>query len=1131
MNAPLQVSPNQRLASDPGQSVWVSANAGSGKTHVLVDRVVRLLLSGAEPSRILCLTFTKAAAAEMANRLFGKLAEWTMLPDDQLQAHVSAIGHTDEGQVDLGRARRLFTLALESPGGLRIQTIHAFCERLLQGFPVEAGVIPGFTVMDDVLTNATLAEARQNVLSRPGDGGPAAGALHRIVARVDAAQFDELVGTLLNKRLEIADVLSGQDRVEAAVAALTAAAGLPAGTSAQAEENALYDIDAELYGELAGALRQGTQKIDAGNANIIEKVLASSDREVRRESLRKLFTTKEGQPRAESGLMTKSLGSRFPDLRDRFLAEQRRVLSHLDNLAFLDMLAATQDLLTLTCGIMQEFERLKRQRGYLDFTDLIERTRRLLTTAGASAWVLYKLDGGIDHILVDEAQDTSGAQWDIIKALTLEIFSGQGARADVTRTLFVVGDRKQSIFSFQGADPAAFDVSREHFEVEITESRQRFASVGLVQSFRSGPAVLSAVDSIFRDAAARQGLESSLDLAICHQAHRKTAAGLVELWPLPESDSGDEPPPLEPVDAMPADHPRRKLAQTIAEKISGWIGKRPLEAHGRTVEPGDILILVQRRNLLFEALIAALNKHAIPVAGADRLKLGEHIAVRDLLSLARFVILPEDDLSLAEVLKSPLNPESFDDDHLFAVAHGRDGCSLWHSLKASSHGATIAFLDRTIALSQQLTPFEFFNRILLDGDPSGRKRIYARLGPEAADAVDAFLDRVLDDELNYPPSLRGFICRFEAETIEIKRDMQNQGGEVRIMTVHGAKGLEANIVILADAADIPNSNADTALLMVKSGSAAAPLPFWSCKSDIRPAVVEQWKGETVARRMDEYRRLFYVALTRACDELYICGVPARGRAKDESWYRMVERAMTVELGLVPDSEGVLRYRGGIPAPLEEAQPKTGRAPGPLPVSLRQPLAVPYRARPWLRPSDPESGPELGPGRSPRDANDLRRFRRGILIHKLLQLLPGIDPDRRAAAAGNFMRRHAIADDDAEAIAAEVLGLLAHPDYAPFFATESLAEVPIITHFGGTPQSHRIDRLVVTPRSIHILDFKTDRSPPRGIDDTPQSYITQLGHYARAMAEIYPDRTITAALLWTVVPRFVIIPAEVLQATA
>jgi ATP-dependent helicase/nuclease subunit A len=1130
MNEPFLASPNQCKASNPAQSVWVSANAGSGKTHVLVDRVIRLMLKGCDPSRVLCLTFTKAAAAEMANRLFEKLSVWTTLPDGKLLAHMEAIGHEHVSTADLERARKLFTVALESPGGLKIQTIHAFCELLLQRFPVEAGVVPGFTVMDDVLAAATLAEARQNVLSAADDGSLAS-ALERIVARVQADAFDKLVSTILNMRLEIAGVLSSPQAVEAAVEELRVLGGLLPADSPERVMERLVACDEVSYKSAIAILMSGTPKTDRKNAQALQSALDEKNPEKRLDGLRKVFFTKELELCKPTKLITRKLATAHPDVHDFLCTEQQRVFEGLGLLSLFSMLDANRDLLTLASGIVAEFGRLKRERGLYDFTDLIEHTCKLLTRSSSAAWVLYKLDGGFDHILVDEAQDTSRAQWEIARALAEEPFSGTGARSEIDRTLFVVGDRKQSIFSFQGADPASFDESRRHFERLITGAEKRFEPVELFDSYRSVSAVLKAVDCTFESPLARQGLEASLDIAIKHYATRKDKPGIVEVWPLIEVDDLEKPGPLDPVDILPRNHPRRKLAAMVADKIASWIGKRRIPALGRTVEPGDILILVRSRNPFFDAMIAELNARRIPVAGADRLKLGEHIAVKDLLSLARFVILPDDDLSLAEVLKSPLMPKSFNDEDLYGIAHGRGGISLWDSLHASRHREAVTFLDGLIACAATATPFEFFNRVLLSGEPSGRKRIYARLGPEAADAIDAFLALVLDDELSRTPSLQGFVSRFEAESIEIKRDMQNGGGEVRIMTVHGAKGLEASIVIIPDCAELPSGNSDMTLLKVDCGDGRLPLPFWRCKCEVEPAAVTRWKEQTRERLMNEYRRSLYVALTRARDELYVGGVVTRGQLKDESWYALVRDGLRSGLNIVADSEGTYRYIDGeVRVTAEEKTPPPPVLTGDLEDWARRPPRHAINLRPWIRPTDPVNRKDSESGRSPLDPNEIRRFRRGTLIHKLLQILPDLPAERRASVAENFLRRHDTEIDQIPLIRHEVLNLLTAEEFAPFFGEGSLAEVSFASLIGDLHRhvSGRIDRLAIAPDAIHVVDFKTDRFPPLEVSDVDPVYIGQLAVYARALRAIYPGRKVNAALLWTADPRLMVVPEALLE---
>lgn len=1128
MKKPQQASASQRRASNPVESVWVSANAGSGKTHVLVDRVIRLMLDGTEPSRILCLTFTKAAASEMINRIFGKLAAWATFSDQDLQEHLAAIGHHIKGHKDLDRARCLFTLALESPGGLKIQTIHAFCERLLQLFPVEGGVVPGFKVMDDVLTSEILEEARQELLVEATERGPYREALMGITSRLQADSFDLFIKALLAKRLEIGTVISSRGAIANAIAELRQLAGIHPEESSETAKLELTNIDEAAYRETIAVLSTSTKRTDEVSAGKLGALLSEQQPELRADLLKSFFLTKDHKPKSSSSLITKALGDADFDTMEFIAQEQQRVLNKLELLSLFQMLSATSDLMNLTFGVMEKFVSLKRKRGLYDFTDLIDHTRDLLVRSSSAAWILYKLDGGIDHILVDEAQDTSPAQWEIIQALANEFFSGEGARFDAKRTVFVVGDRKQSIFSFQGSDPAAFDDSRQYFRKKIEASDRKFNMIDLFESYRSVPTVLKAVDEVFVSEIARAGLEETSEISIRHYASRRDEPGVVEVWPLLQHERIEENAPLDPVDSIPRNHPRRQLAARVADRIKEWVGRRTIRASNRTVRPDDILILVRTRNAFFDAMIAELNERGIPVAGADRLKLGEHIAVKDLLSLAKFALLPDDDLSLAEVLKSPLAPESFDEERLAAIAVNRGNQSLWQCLKASGDSLNVTFLEQVTQYAIQSLPFEFFSSVLLKGDPSGRKRIYRRLGPASADAIDAFLDRCLAAELDETPSLQGFVSRFESEEIEIKRDMQHNEGEVRIMTVHGAKGLEANIVIVPDAADLPNINRDMSLLMVDRGREEPPIPFWRLTSHVEPVIVREWKNQTRRRLLEEYRRNLYVALTRACDELYIGGVVTKGELKDESWYALAHAALS-RIGETLE-DGTLVYRSGNESFLDSKQENIKpRERSILPEWARQKPEKGLGERPYVRPSDP-AFVDSKTGLSPLDHKEVRRFQRGTLIHKLVQILPDIDEGDRARAAEAFLRRHGLAEPDQYLIRDEVLKLFQAMELQPYFAPGSLAEVPIASLLGDaeTHVSGRIDRLAVTETDVHLVDFKTDRHPPAKVENVSADYINQLSLYVRSLQLIYPNHKVNAALLWTVEPRLMLIPAHMLH---
>lgn len=1105
MNLPL-ASYDQRRASDPHQSVWVAANAGSGKTHVLVDRVIRLMLSGTPPDKVLCITFTKAAAAEMASRLHDRLGKWVVLEDQDLVQHIRSMGHAEVTAETLERARGLFTLALETPGGLKIQTIHAFCERLLQLFPVEAGVVPGFEVMDERSSAELLDLARRGVIVAAETGGDPA--LRRIVARAQAEAFDELLRTILVKRSDLSVDLDYLRRQ----------LGLRKADTAASIESNLIGIDAVFYDRMIASLEQSVGAVDRKSARALRSIKAGEA-----DAFKELFLTKGLKPKAFKSIVSKRLQAAEPWIAQALEHEMARALDLLGKHATLEMMDATEALVAIAARIIAEYERLKRLYGRYDFEDLILRTRRLLVEQVSSAWVLFKLDGGIDHILVDEAQDTSPAQWQIVKALAEEFFAGAGARFDLARTLFVVGDRKQSIFSFQGADPAAFEGARLYFETRISESESRFDNVALSISYRSTQTVLDAVDRVFANAAARRGLNAGTDEDIVHEAVRKGHAGLIELWPVTIKDEKPGYDPwLVPVDRIDRNHPARKLARRIAETIASWLKeKRLIESLGRPVAPGDILILVRSRNDFFSSMLRELNRYGVPVAGADRVTLNDHIAIQDLLALGQFMVLPEDDHSLACLLKSPLisYPEkrAFSDEDLFDLAYGRGRQSLWQRLEASDVLRPMAEkLRKWMVVASKETPFGFYSRVLGEDMPSVRQNILARLGPEAVDLIDAFLNLALDYEERETPSLQGFLHWFTSADTEIRRDMDQNSDVVRIMTVHGAKGLEASIVFLPDTCTPPDDRNEVQPLMLPAPEGKL-IPFWRFGGGVEAPEVTAMRNLLRDQRGEEYRRQLYVALTRARDELHICGYTSDDAPKPGSWYGLIEASLEGER----DAEGLLRIKGVQTAPLAASAEAVGEpeAVGRVPAWIAMKPTRESAGQDWINPSRLVRKVTAAPAAV---------MEQGRALHRLFQLLPDMPADRRAEAARRLLERRGIVGDKARRLAERVIAIIAHPDYAVWFEGSGLAEIPLMAELGEAGLlAGQVDRLVLTDEEVLILDYKSDRSPPRDLAGVPPAYIAQLAAYRAALARMFPHKSVTAALLWTETPHLMIIPPETL----
>jgi len=1048
----------QAAAADPRSSAWVSANAGAGKTHVLTMRVLRLLLAGVPPERILCLTYTKAAAAEMSKRIFDVLADWVVAPDASLARIVaSLLGRTPEPE-DLRHARRLFTLAIETPGGFKVQTIHAFCERLLQRFPLEAGIPPQFAILDDETRRKLLAEATGAVFSDASSANGLRDALVAVAAYAHEGTFETLVLDIAGKR----DWIAAAGALDGWGLRTLYANGMGVDPSRTCES---VDIDCcEVLGvsdlaRAAAALARGTpndQKLGRNLGDAAQTIGAARIR-----ALRGAFLTADGAPRAE-GFITKGTRQKEPAVAGLVTEAKERFCALVQERAALTLLDATVALVRLGAAVLARYEAAKAARAALDFDDLIAATARLLSDRGAAEWVLYKLDGGLDHILVDEAQDTSPVQWRVVEALAAEFFAGSGAREEV-RTVFAVGDEKQSIYSFQGAAPKMCAGMGEAFAERAEHAGMPWQRVPLTLSFRTIAPLLEAVDHVFADRSRTPGLTAA-DVTIQHIANRAGHGGFIEVWAPEQAVDRAQSSAWRPLDDAGIASPVRRLAERIAGTIRKWLDTgEMLVSEGRAIRAGDIIVLVRRRNPLAAPIVAALKNAGVPVAGADRMVLTDQIAVMDLVVLCKFLLLPEDDLALATVLKSPLF--DLDDDDLMTLGAARTG-TLWSSLLAHAernvrYRFAADMLKRWRGRADFVPPYEFLSG-LLDRDGM-RSRLLDRLGSEAADPLDELLEAAVTFDESEPPSLQAFISRLAESGREIKRDMEHGRDEVRVMTVHGAKGLEAPVVFLPDACWSVAGGGNRRLLdyadMARSKGLPAPF-LWRVKGTSgTPAARKAAAGIETAER-EERNRLLYVALTRARDRLYVTGVDGKRKRDSACWYDLVVHALDGVLS--PAVDGVRRY-GSEQAVPPVQKPATGESrdpPVPLPSWATRPAPrvpqtvvplVPSRLAPLETdasgdPVDAEPGRQRDPpSLPPGQLAGATRFLRGTLTHALLQHLPDVASDRRHAAAEAFAasRGAGLSLATRASIVRETLAVLDHPDFAPLFGPESRAEVPIV----------------------------------------------------------------------------------------
>lgn len=1143
----------QAAASDPAASAWVAANAGSGKTHVLAQRAIRLLLAGVPPARILCLTFTKAAAAHMANQVLNTLREWVRLDDGALDERLAALEVLPKSDARRAAARRLFATAIETPGGLKVQTIHAFCDRVLHQFPFEAHVPAGFEVLEEAGGNELLNRVRGSVLLDAAN--EPASELGRAFATAVAAASDKSLSEVFDEAVRVRRSLRGllePGGLDRAKGEIVSALGLEARDTLGGIEKEIASGKYLPRGEWAGvaaALQAMNGNARARGESLVEA--AAADRETAIDLYLSVFFTGESKLRAESQFGSAALRAEHPALFQRLFGERERLPQLLEKRRAAIALERTHALNVIARAMIERYEDMKRARGVLDYDDLIGKTVDLLTNQ-AAAWVHYKLDGGIDHILIDEAQDTSPEQWKIVDKLAEEFFVGHGARPDRARTIFAVGDEKQSIFAFQGADAAGFHRMRLQFKKRLSDVGQAFHDGRLDLSFRSAPGIVQAVDAIFAQPNAFRGLSKDPnEKNTVHQAIRGDVPALVEIWDTvaPPSDAEDELAWDAPLNALSETSAPALLAQRIARSVKCWlaggisINDSQWET-SRVPDAGDVIVLVRQRGPLFEAILRALKNEGVAVAGADRLKLAEHLAVMDIASLGDALLLESDDLALACALKSPLL--GFDEDDLFRLAHGRAG-TLSEALKqAASSDARMARAQQMILRwreeARTLRPFDFLSRLL--GRDKGREQILERLGAEAADALDELLAHALAYESIETPSLQGFLAFLRRSGSQVKRDLEVKSAAVRVMTVHGAKGLEAPIVVLADTTFVPEGRNDPWLMPMAKETDTLPRGFvWALagKDDSRALALARQAVRDAEE--EEHRRLLYVALTRARDALIVCGCETRRHEKsglpENCWYRLVRDALAPALEQAEDAgygfDGVWRWRPEGKRPLEmriaEVSPEIV-----LPTWLWKPVTLSSGIAPRrLVPSAILPGERSGDG--VRTESGLDAKRRGTIIHRLLQELAKFPAESRNGEAARFLARAAgdLPEEIRAKLIAESLAVFDHPDFAILFGPQSRGEVDLLGRLHGASGGKndfevagRIDRLVVMANSILIADYKTDVRPPARPEDAPETYLAQLALYRALLGEWLPNHVMRSYLVWTAGPAIQEVPESLLD---
>ena len=1279
-------SDTQNLASNPHHSVWVGASAGSGKTRVLTDRVLRLLLLGVKPERILCLTFTKAAAAEMSARLVKQLSAWSQTNDRALQPIITALMGDEFTENDaqmpslLIKARQIFGQVLDTPGGFKIQTIHSFCQSVLQRFPLEAGISPQFTVLSETEQNALIALSRDAVIAhiRQNDAHNLFIALNLLIERLELPRFQAMMEAFNQKSQKLREVLLDEAALYQKIYDLaehmrvTLAENSPNDAPleldnqaflqqqqtkfrrylrhhqeydqeffAQCRQRKVFDEFAQNLPHLQNSSKTSDQKLAERIAEFLNTSIegvrhsaSPSDSVLNFDLYAAIFLTQKHEMR--KNLLTKDIAVKYPEFAQFLQIEQEYVAMARRRRLALQNFVLSASLLQVGAAIFSHYSHKKQLLNGLDYDDLILLTGKILAADQGANWVHFKLDEGIDHVLVDEAQDTNPAQWQVIRELVDEFFAGIGAGIP-DRSLFVVGDVKQSIYSFQGADARNFATMRHFFWQRAKDGQKPWQDVPFEFNFRSLPVILALVDAVFRNEAALASLSPppqgsgtpafapqslSRSEKLRHFPQRIKSPGMVELWPLARpvqttnlsNDADDSEkiltppddentPEFQPINFWPQpDHipgivPRKALAAAIADRIATWLRDGTmLPAHHRKIRASDILVLLRRRTTNFSAeLIAELKKRNVPVAGQDRFYLHDILAIQDILSVARFALLPDDDFNLACLLKSPLI--GLDEQELQELALGRQKLSLWQYLRQMSEQehANFRLVYATSLLTHWLeradftTPYEFFAEILsrppnwhktkIGGNEAaaagrreyftwtGRQKILAALGEEARDPLDEFQTLTLTYEQNEPPSLQGFLSWFDVGRPEVKRvfsaasegDDQAQGrDEVRIMTVHGSKGLQSPIVILPDTTSLPKAQEDI-YWHDDFG------PIWPAPAETVDDFTERVKLSTKHEKMAEYYRLLYVALTRAADWLIIGGWTGTKDPDENSWYAVIEQAMAEayeqennptrlhyydfrQTGLadwlgegwvwgiedIVEPGAILRSVDNLANGDDSSKTKPQILPDwawPKPASLDQTDHKFGGSNVSELELDPNASDEIDTEIDPdidAEINWPKRDsarERGTILHGLLQIMPEFPAQFRAQFAASWLSQQGMGwtAEEQQTEIAKLLALWKNPTLAAWFAAENLAEQEIAGWVNGTLHQRRIDRIIKIDDKIIIIDYKTDRNPPRDVAFVPEKYREQLQIYTALVQHIFPTERVESYLLWTETADMMLMP--------
>jgi ATP-dependent helicase/nuclease subunit A len=1070
------MSMDNKIALDPQNSVVVEACAGSGKTWLLVSRIVRLLLDGVQPGEILAITFTRKAAQEMQARLHEWLHLLAVQNDDSVRQflHERALDDIDDAM--LSRARGLYRDALLAQPVITISTFHGWFMQIIQRAPLNAGVPVGMQLLER--TSALRDEAWQAFADslRAAPDGETAQAMQWLFAEYGLHSTRALLENFVHKRAEWWAYSAGQeDTVAWAIDQLHTELGV----DSDADPIAIACADAALQDAVhafARALATGTE-VQYNNANKLQVAWEVIDPHQRFAALSLALYTQADEPRSFKPTKKQDAES-FLFARDVLFDKLQAVRNELTELAALRMNQAA-----LHCGaaLLEHYQELKLRSQQMDFTDLEWQVCRLLNQSDCAEYMQYKLDSRYRHVLLDEFQDTNPLQWQILQS-----WFAAAAAVDSRPTVFVVGDPKQSIYRFRRADARLFEGVRKFLQAEfgahyLTQNETR----------RNSPVVLSAVNSVFSEHP-----EGFVDFEE-HIAHHKNLPGHVEVLPLAVVENAE--PVVSPDGQFSLRNPlttprdeekngsREIEAEQFAAHIANIVANWSVQGEGDTMrraECGDIMVLVRKRTHL-RVYEHALRARHIPFLTSRRGGLLDTLEAEDIQALLTFLITPFADLELAQALRSPLFACS--DEDLMLLAEDAEG-SWWARLQRIAHaGVASAELERAqrllkdwLQLADKLPVHDLLDRIYFEGDLL--HRYAAALPAELYETVRANLQAFMEIALNVDAGRYPSLPRFLAELREL-RAAENEspdegkvgevGNALRIYTVHEAKGLEAPIVWLLDANDTQRKADSYSVLLDWQPNEPRPAHF-SLFSDKRGRGAKRTPyfeaDEAYARR--EEMNLLYVAMTRAKQALLVSG---NGEPAEESWYGRI--AATAQSG-----ENSLLAEDSYPLSRHLDTEREGERSAAELIALRLPIPT-----------------------GQRTARTTSEQQRGTWLHALLQhlVLPQAVSDM-----GELQQRCGIPSNEMDTLWLQAQHLLSLPQlqryFDPQYYRNACNEMPYVNARG---ELKRIDRLVEFDDEVWVLDYKTGAKP----DVAP--YRTQMREYRTAMQAVYAGKTVRCALLF------------------